>query len=130
MRDYLQGEKMIRGFLLARLNLTPYFRGWSEQEQGGGFVDLYLAPFYFRYPDMRHAYLIELKYVKRSEDTPKRRTELMEAARSQLRRYAGDVRVREHLEPAHPHALVRLYSGWELVQREALDPAADAPDFA
>ncbi|MBK1654210.1 AAA family ATPase [Allochromatium vinosum] len=126
VRDYLQGEKMIQGFLLAWLNLTPYFRVWSEQEQGGGFVDLYLAPFYFRYPDMRHAYLIELKYVKRSEDTPERRAELMEAARAQLRRYAGDARVREHLGPAHLHALVLLYSGWELVQREALDLAAEA----
>jgi len=27
------------------LNLTPYFRVWSEQEWGGGFVDFYLAPF-------------------------------------------------------------------------------------
>ena len=125
--DYLQGEKMIQGFLLAWLNLTPYFRVWSEQEQAGGFVDLYLAPFYFRYPDMRHAYLIELKYVKRSEDTPERRSELMEAARSQLRRYAGDARVREHLGPAHLHALVLLYSGWELVQREALDLASEVP---
>jgi hypothetical protein len=54
VRDYLQGEKMIQGFLLAWLNLTPYFRVWSEQEWGGGFVDLYLAPFYARYRDMRH----------------------------------------------------------------------------
>ena len=55
------------------------------------------------------------------------RAELMEAARSQLRRYAGDARVREHLGPAHLHALVLLYSGWELVQREALDLADGAP---
>jgi hypothetical protein len=51
----------------------------------------------------------------------------MEAARAQLRRYAGDARVREHLGPAHLHALVLLYSGWELVQREALDLAAEVP---
>ena len=63
---------------------------------------------------------------KRSEDTPERRAELIEAARAQLRRYAGDARVREHLGPAHLHALVLLYSGWELVQREALDLAAEA----
>ena len=37
----------------------------SEQEWGGGFVDLYLAPCYARYHDMRHVYLIELKYLKR-----------------------------------------------------------------
>ncbi|MDQ5909640.1 MAG: hypothetical protein QG599_1735 [Pseudomonadota bacterium] len=121
IRDYLQGEKMIQGFLLAWLNLSPYFTVWSEQEQGGGFVDLYLAPFYFRYPDMRHAYLIELKYMNRSEDSPARRRKLLTEARSQLRRYAGDARVREALGAAHLHALVLLYSGWELVKREEVD---------
>lgn len=118
VRDYLQGEKMIQGFLLAWLNLSPYFTVWSEQEQGGGFVDLYLAPFYFRYPDMRHAYLIELKYLKRSEDRPEKRRETLEAGRQQLRRYADDPRVRRALGEAQLHPLVLLYSGWELVWRE------------
>ena len=118
VRDYLQGEKMIQGFLLAWLNLSPYFTVWSEQEQGGGFVDLYLAPFYFRYPDMRHAYLIELKYLKRGEDSPARRAEALAAAREQLRRYRDDSRVRQVLGAAQLHPLVLLYSGWELVQRE------------
>jgi hypothetical protein len=120
VRDYLQGEKMIQGFLLAWLNLSPYFTVWSEQEQGGGFVDLYLAPFYFRYPDMRHAYLIELKYLKRNEDNPEKRQEALEAGRRQLRRYADDARVRQALGEAQLHALVLLYSGWELVVREEM----------
>ncbi|WP_186343081.1 AAA family ATPase [Allochromatium palmeri] len=120
VRDYLQGEKMIQGFLLAWLNLTPYFQVWTEQEQGGGFVDLYLAPFHFRYPDMGHAYLIELKYLKRSEDAPDRRKERLEEARTQLCRYAGDRRVRETLGGARLHPLVLLYSGWELVHSEEI----------
>jgi hypothetical protein len=118
VRDYLQGEKMIQGFLLAWLNLSPYFTVWSEQEQGGGFVDLYLAPFYFRYPDMRHAYLIELKYLNRSEDRPSRRKALLAEGRKQLRRYARDPRVRQALGDAQLHLLALLYSGWELVRRE------------
>jgi hypothetical protein len=120
VRDYLQGEKMIQGFLLAWLNLSPYFTVWSEQAQGGGFVDLYLAPFYFRYPAMRHAYLIELKYLKRSEDRPEKRQEALEAGRRQLRRYADDARIRQTLGEAQLHALVLLYSGWELVAREEM----------
>ncbi len=118
--DYLQGEKMIQGFLLAWLNLSPYFTVWSEQEQGGGFVDLYLAPFYFRYPDMRHAYLIELKYLKRSEDSPERRKAALEEGREQLRRYADDPRIQQTLGKAQLHPLVLLYSGWELVWREEM----------
>jgi hypothetical protein len=120
VRDYLQGEKMIQGFLLAWLNLSPYFTVWSEQEQGGGFVDLYLAPFYFRYPDMRHAYLIELKYLKRSEDSPERRKAALTEGREQLRRYADDPRIQQTLEKAQLHPLVLLYSGWELVWREEI----------
>ncbi|NEX22901.1 AAA family ATPase [Thiorhodococcus mannitoliphagus] len=124
VRDFLAGEKMIQGFLLAWLNLSPYFRVFSESEQAGGFVDLYLAPFYFKFPDMRHAYLIELKYVSRAEDSPAQRERLLDEARAQLRRYAGDARVRDPLGEARLNALVLLYSGWELVHREALDLAA------
>lgn len=120
VRDFLQGEKMIQGFLLAWLNLTPYFRVFSEAEQTGGFVDLYLAPFYFRFPDMRHAYLIELKYLSRAEDSPSRRAGLLDDARAQLRRYAKDTRIAQTQGEAELHALVLLYSGWELVHREAV----------
>jgi hypothetical protein len=117
VRDYLQGEKMIQGFLLAWLNLTPYFRVWSEQEWGSGFVDLYLAPFYARYREMRHAYLIELKYLKRSEDSPTQRQRVITEAETQLQQYWQDARVRETLGPATLHPLVLVYSGWELVYR-------------
>jgi hypothetical protein len=45
---------------------------------------------------------------------------LLEDARAQLRRYGGDARVREALGEAKLHAIVLLYSGWELVHREAV----------
>ncbi|CAK0775766.1 AAA-ATPase-like domain-containing protein [Gammaproteobacteria bacterium] len=117
VRDYMKGEKMIQGFLLAYLNLSPYFVCHSEREWGGGFVDLYLAPFFFRYPDMRHAYLIELKYLKRDEDSPSNRQAAIAKAEAQLRQYREDVRVREALGSATLHPLVLVYSGWELVYR-------------
>ena len=117
VRDYLQGAKMIQGFLLAWLNLAPYFTVLSEQELGGGFVDLYLAPFYARYRDMRHAYLIELKYLKRGEDTPERRQQAIAEAEFQLSRYRQDTRVLNALGAATLHPLVLVYSGWELVHR-------------
>ena len=123
VRDYLQGEKMVQGFLLAWLNLAPYFTVLSEQELGGGFCDLYLAPFFARYRDMRHAYLIELKYLKRSEDTPQRRQQVITEAESQLRRYRQDTRVLAALGPATLHPLVLVYSGWELVYRAELTAA-------
>ena len=121
VRDYLQGEKMVQGFLLAYLNLSPYFVSYSERESGGGFVDLFLAPFFFRYPDMRHGYLIELKYLARSEDSPEKRQDMITKAETQLRRYAGDERVHKAMGAAKLHSLVLLYSGWELVYRAEID---------
>jgi hypothetical protein len=126
VRDFLQGEKMIQGFLLAWLHLSPYFRVFSESEQAGGFVDLYLAPFFFHYPDMRHAYLIELKYLSRNKDSEARRAQVLEDARAQLRRYADDPRVTSTRGEAEVHKILLLYSGWELVHCEAVavrDPA-------
>lgn len=75
IRDYLSGENVIQTFLLAYLNVTDYYLRRTEDEMGkacpelveGGFVDLYLEPFWQKYPDVRHGYLIELKYVPRSE---------------------------------------------------------------
>jgi len=123
VRDYLRGEKMVQGFLLAWLNLSPYFTVFSEQETGGGFVDLYLAPFYTRYPDMGHAYLIELKYLSRSQDTPERRQTTIDAATKQLQTYCDDPRIQQTLGQAALHPLILLYSGWELVYSQALDLA-------
>lgn len=117
---------MIQGFLLAWLNLTPYFRVWSEREWGGGFVDLYLAPFYARYRDMRHAYLIELKYLPRGEDSPAQRQRAIAEAEAQLARYRQDARVREALGAATLHPLVLVYSGWELIYRAEITEATSA----
>ncbi|QEP44472.1 hypothetical protein D5085_15840 [Ectothiorhodospiraceae bacterium BW-2] len=118
MRDYLNGEKMVQGFLLAYLNLNPWFYALSEQELGGGFVDLYLTPFYAKYPEMKHAWLIELKYLSKSDDTPKKRTELIADAKEQLQKYRHDQRVLERAGHAEIHSLILLWVGWELVFSE------------
>ena len=57
VRDHLNGEKVIQGFLIAYLNVTHNFLTWSEREMGGGFVDLYLEPFLARYPGVKYGYL-------------------------------------------------------------------------
>lgn len=85
---------------------------------GRGFVDLYLAPFYARYHDMRHVYLIELKYLKRSEDSPAQRQKVIVEAQAQLQQYGQDARVRELLGLATLHPLILVYSGWDLVYWE------------
>jgi hypothetical protein len=117
VRDYLFGEKVIQGFLLAYLNVTGYFLTWSERELGGGFADMYLEPFLARYPDMRYGYLIELKYIGRGEYGEERLREAVEEGEAQLRRYAADERLARVREKVNLKSLVLVYRGWELVYR-------------
>jgi hypothetical protein len=118
VRDYLDGEKMVQGFLLAYLNVTNYFLTWSERELGGGFADLYLEPFLARYPDMPYGYLIELKYIAKSTYSPARQAEQIEQARAQLQQYAGDARVEAVASTVTLKKLILVYKGWELMHCE------------
>lgn len=115
IRDYLNGEKVIQGFLLAYLNVTHFFLIWSEKEMGGGFVDFYLEPFLARYPDMRYGDLIELKYIPRNEFDDKRLKKEIGDAEGQLQRYANDERICTVAEQVPMKKLVLVYKGWELV---------------
>ncbi len=117
VRDYLGGEKVIQGFLLAYLNVTYFFIPWSEREMGGGFADIYLEPFLARYPDLRYGYLIELKYLPRSEDKDARLPALIAEAEAQLRRYLTDARVQAVAARVRLKGVVLVYHGWELVYR-------------
>jgi hypothetical protein len=115
VRDYLNGEKVIQGFLLAYLNLTQFFLLWSEKEMGGGFVDFYMEPFLARYPDMRYGYLIELEYIARNDFDEARLKKEIAEAESQLQRYAHDPRIQQVAAQVPLKKLVLVYSGWELV---------------
>jgi hypothetical protein len=115
--------------LLAYLNVTNFFLTWSERELGGGpsatlrtsFVDMYLEPFLARYPNMQYGYLIELKYIPKSEYTPAVQAEKIQQARAQLAQYANDARVQAVASAVKLVKLVLVYKGWELVYCEALD---------
>ena len=55
------------GFVAAHLSLVDQFLLHSEYELNKGYADLYLEPFLAQYPDVGFGYVLELKYVKRSE---------------------------------------------------------------
>jgi len=120
VRDYLGGEKVIQGFLMAYLNVTNFFLTWSEHEMGGGFADLYLEPFLARYPDMRFGYLIELKYIPRGEFSQAKMEKKIAEAQDKLEQYAGDERIQGTFQDVALKKLVLVYSGWEMVYREEL----------
>ena len=59
VRDYLQGEKMVQGFVAAYLSISPYFVLHTEMELAKGYADLVLEPRPARWPGMRYGYVIE-----------------------------------------------------------------------
>jgi hypothetical protein len=98
--------------------VTDYFLTWSERELGKGFADLYLEPFLARFPDMQFGYIIELKYIPRSEFSETTLQETIIDAKVQMARYAEDERIQEVLKHVTLKTLVLVYNGWELVYRE------------
>jgi hypothetical protein len=118
IRDYLTGEKVIQTFLLAYLNVTDYYITRTEEEMGKGFVDLYLEPFFPKYDDIKNGYLIELKYIKRTEFTEELLQAKIKEAKNQLQQYATDPRVVQSSKGVNLLSVMLVFCGWELVHYE------------
>ena len=71
VRDAVEGEKVVQSTLVALLCAAggPYYVR-HEREAGGGFYDIALAPQLDRWPEIAHAALIEMKYVKSGDPVP------------------------------------------------------------
>ena len=93
VRDSVEGEKVVQSTLVALLTAAggPYFVR-HERESGGGFYDIALAPQLSRWPEIAHAALIEMKYVKAgdSDPTPEQLAKIKAEAIDQLDQYSSD----------------------------------------
>ncbi len=118
IRDYLSGEKVIVGFLLAYLNITGYYLIQSEVESNKGYADLILEPFRARYGGIGYGYLIEVKYINRGEYSEEKKKEKEVEARKQLDMYGKDPRIERISENHKLRRLILVFSGWELVYME------------
>ncbi len=105
---------MIQTFLLAYLNVTDYYITRTEEEMGKGFVDIYLEPFLSKYPDLKYGYLLELKYIKRSEFSEEKQQEQLDEAKDQLKKYAADDRVIRRNKGTPLKCAALVFCGWEL----------------
>ena len=116
IRDYIDGEKVIQGFLAAYLSATEHFVFHTERELGGGYADLCLEPHLQRYTGMRHGYVIELKYLKRGEAASETRVAgAAQEAEAQVRRYVADERLARQYPAVRFTGLAVVFHGWELV---------------
>ena len=93
VRDAVEGEKVVQSTLVALLTAAkgPYLVS-HEREAGGGFYDLALAPRLDRWPDIAHAALIEMKYVKAGDPAPvpEQLAKIKSEAIDQLDQYSSD----------------------------------------
>ncbi len=123
IHDYLEGEKIIQGFLAAYLGVSRHFLMRTEPELNKGFADIALEPLTAQHPELRHGYLIELKYLKRSEDASKAKVQaVVENAHDQLRRYLADDRLAQAYPSAQFTGLAVVFHGWEMVSCQATAP--------
>ena len=127
IRDYIGGEKVIQGFLAAYLSVADYYVFRSEAELGKGHADIALEPLVARYPHLQRGYLIELKYLKRSERFQRREpvdefgvTAAAAEATAQLERYLADERLARQFPGVRFIGLIVVFHGWELVFCDAV----------
>ncbi|VEN74761.1 ATPase AAA [Candidatus Desulfarcum epimagneticum] len=115
VRDYLGGEKIIQGFLLAYLSINDFFIPHTEYEAGKGYSDFFLEPFLLKYPEMPYGYLIEIKYIKRGGVTDSVLAKAEDEAKEQLEQYAGEGRFAEKYKGRKIFKLLLIFHGWEMV---------------
>ena len=120
VRDYVQGERLLQGFLAAYLGAARCFVFHTEQELGKGYADMVLTPLTVRFPTLRHGYVVELKYLKRDQRGEALAQSALDAAKDQLRGYLTV----ERLAPRYPTVgftgVALIFRGWELVRAEAV----------
>jgi len=115
IRDYLNGEKVVQGFLLAYLNVVDYYITQSEAELNKGYSDIYMEPFISKYPDIQYAYIIELKYITRDEYSEKILQKKIHDAQEQLNQYEKSDRVKNSMAHTQLKKIILVYKGWELI---------------
>ena len=121
IRDYIDGEKVVHAFLAAHFSMVDHFLIHAEHELDKGYADLYLEPFLARYPDVSYGYVIEIKYLKRSEPADASLVaERLREAEEQLRSYLADAGLRRHAAVRHV-GLAVVFHGWEMAASAAVE---------
>ena len=120
-RDKQKGEFFVHGFTLAMTAQNRFYRPISEADTQEGYADLFLCPLLEIYPDMKHSYIIELKYAK-YKDSESRVEELRLEGIAQANRYADSDRVKNAVGTTQLHKIVVVYKGMEMRVCEEIVP--------
>lgn len=109
----IQAERNLQGFIAAYLNHSGYYYIIQEMELNGGYCDLTMIPDLTRFPEVAHAYLLELKYLK-SGDTDEEGMKALEEAKAQLDQYTQDARLPQLMSGKPIHKIAIIYKGNDL----------------
>ena len=112
-RGKQKGEFFVHGFTLAMTAQNRFYRPISEQDTQAGYVDIFLCPLLDIYSDMKHSYIVELKYAK-YKDPESRVEELRQEAIAQANRYADTDTVKRAVGTTQLHKIVVVYKGMDM----------------
>lgn len=117
VRDAIEGEHNVQGFIKAYLSMCYYHIFCPEIEMGYGYSDFLMIPQVRRFPEVRHSYIIEIKYAKPS-DPKSAENKLSEEADRQLAKYLADTKLLELIKNTTIPPLKLVFHGPKLVVKE------------
>lgn len=115
VRQLIEGERNLQGFMNAYLTLTNYYQVAPEMEFSHGYCDFFLLPNYLTYPMVAHSYILELKYLK-TDATEAEAAKQWEGAVEQIKGYAADKKLQSMLHGTQLHAIVIQIKGYDLMR--------------
>lgn len=119
IREFIEGEAHVKGFLLAYLGLTRGYTILPEYESSKGYAGFYMMPDLLRQPDIAYSYIVEVKYARRDASEADI-VALKQDASGQLLRYAADEKVQKTKGNTELDLITVVFKGWELVVVEKL----------
>ncbi len=119
VRQLIEGERNLQGFMNAYLTLTNYYQVAPEMEFSHGYCDFFLLPNYLTYPMVAHSYILELKYLK-TDDTEAEAEKQWAEAVAQIKTYAADKKLQSMLHGSTLHPIVIQIKGYDLVKYEEI----------
>ncbi len=117
VRGGIQGEHRIQGYMQAEFGHLDFYNLAPEMELSRGFCDFCLFPERYRYGDVQHSYLIELKHSK-TDASDAELAAKREEALEQLAKYRADPFVPTLARGTTLHQIVFQFKGAELVRLE------------
>jgi len=122
VRDTNAGEKGLQMYMNAYLHLSRLFIVRPEVELHRGFSDLLLFGDHSKYSDVKHSYIIELKYLKTNASQAEAERQWQEAV-EQVLRYGADEQVLRLTANTTLHLIVLQMKGAEMLKMEEIEQA-------